>query len=56
MVSCPEGGEAPLLLRHGIRCAVESSVAVEEVSIGEKVGYVKNEQRCGGFLKGGEFS
>lgn len=43
MASRPEGGEAPapLSLRHGVRCEVESSVAVEEVllSIGEQVGY-----------------
>ncbi|KAG1947653.1 small conductance calcium-activated potassium channel protein [Pimephales promelas] len=42
MGSRPEGGEAPpSSLRHGVRCEVESSVAVEEVlvSIGEQVGY-----------------
>lgn len=41
MASRPEGGEAPPSLRHGVRCEVESSVAVEEVllSIGEQVGY-----------------
>ncbi len=41
MASRPEGGEEPLSLRHGVRCEVESSVAVEEVllSIGEQIGY-----------------
>ncbi len=37
MASRPEVGGEPLSLRHGIRCEVESSVAVREVllSIGE---------------------
>ncbi len=41
MASRPEGGEEPLSLRHGVRCEVESSAAVEEVllSIGEQIGY-----------------
>ncbi len=41
MASRPEGGEEPLSLRHGVRCEVESSVAVEKVllSIGEQIGY-----------------
>ncbi len=41
MASRPEGGGEPLSLRHGVRCEVESSVAVEEVllSIGEQIGY-----------------